>query len=67
MNNEKHPKHPHPVFSETPGKGADKEEKEKREQSEKKKEQLKKLLVFAGLGILFLISLWLIFSPSAEE
>lgn len=67
MNNEKHPKHPHPVFPETPGKGADKEEKEKREQSEKKKEQLKKLLVFAGLGILFLISLWLIFSPSAEE
>lgn len=67
MSNEKHPKHPHPVFPETPGKGADKEEKEKREQSEKKKEQLKKLLVFAGLGVLFLISLWLIFSPSAEE
>lgn len=67
MNNEKHPKHPHPVFPETPEKGADKEEKEKRERSEKKKEQLKKLLVFAGLGILFLISLWLIFSPSAQE
>ncbi len=69
MNNEKHSnqKTPLSVSTETQEKRADKKEERKRDVFEKQKEQLKKLLVFGGLGIFFLISLWFIFSPSAEE
>lgn len=33
----------------------------------KQKEQLKKGLVFGGLGLLFALSLWFIFAPSGKE
>lgn len=33
----------------------------------KQKEQLKKVLIFSGLGLLFVLSIWFIFKPSAKE
>ena len=33
----------------------------------KQKEQLKKGLVFGGLGLLFALSMWLIFAPSGKD
>ncbi len=32
----------------------------------KRKEQIKKWLIYAGMGLLFLASLWFIFKPSKE-
>lgn len=33
----------------------------------KQKEQLKKVLVFAGLGIIFALAMWFIFAPATKE
>ena len=33
----------------------------------KRKEQLRRTLVFLGLGLLFTLSIWFIFKPSADE
>ena len=33
----------------------------------KRKEQLQRTLVFTGLGLLFTLSIWFIFKPSADE
>ena len=33
----------------------------------KRKEQLQRTLVFLGLGLLFTLSIWFIFKPSADE
>ena len=33
----------------------------------KRKEQLQRTLVFTGLGLLFTLSIWFIFRPSANE
>ena len=33
----------------------------------KQKEQLKKVLVFAGLGIIFALAMWVIFAPATKE
>ncbi len=33
----------------------------------KRKEQIKKWLIYAGMGLLFLASLWFIFKPSKEQ
>ncbi|MGI6073436.1 MAG: conjugative transposon protein TraM [Fermentimonas sp.] len=33
----------------------------------KQKEQLKKILIFTGLGLLFALSIWFIFKPSGKE
>ena len=33
----------------------------------KQKEQMKKGLVFGGLGLLFALSMWFIFAPSGKD
>ena len=33
----------------------------------KQQDQLKKALVFGGLGLLFALSMWFIFAPSGKE
>ena len=33
----------------------------------KRKEQLQRTFVFLGLGLLFTLSIWFIFKPSADE
>ena len=33
----------------------------------KRKEQIKKWLIYAGMGLLFLVSMWFIFKPSKEQ
>ena len=41
--------------------------KQSRKMDNKQKEQMKKGLVFGGLGLLFALSMWFIFAPSGKD